>query len=228
MTDGVLVARAAKAAGFPDSQLVTAVAIAYAESSFDENATNRSNRNGSTDYGLWQINSVHDYPELKDGSWKDPKVNAQLAYRVWKSQGWGAWSVYKPTDPVGFARYQAALPAAAVFVAAGVGAGAAASGAGGAVLNQTGSGTTAAGDIKNSAAALAVEPLAVLKWLQDPASWIRISKMAAGMGLLLGGAYLLTRAQIEPYGKKIAETALNVVPIGKVGKVAAVAKGAVG
>jgi len=225
MTDGVLVARAAKAAGFPDPQLVTAVAIAYAESSFNEAAINRSNRDGSTDHGLWQINSVHEYAELKDGSWKYPKVNAQLAYRVWKSQGWGAWSVFKPTDPVGFARYQAAIPAATAFVAAGVGVGAAGAGVGGSILNQAGSGTAAAGDIKNSAAALAVEPLAVLKWLQDPASWIRISKMAAGLGLLLGGAYLLTRVQIEPYGKKIAETALNVVPIGKV---AAIAKGAVG
>src|SRR5690242_4461912 len=100
-TAGADVARYAKRAGFPDGELVTAVAVAFAESTFNEKAVHR-NSDGSTDYGLWQINSVHGFPELSSGAWADPAVNARLAYQVWKSQGWNAWSTHKPSDTLGY------------------------------------------------------------------------------------------------------------------------------
>jgi len=62
-----LAASAALAAGFPAEQLVTAVAIAGAESGYDPAATHL-NSDGSTDYGLWQINSIHTVL-LTQGDW---------------------------------------------------------------------------------------------------------------------------------------------------------------
>ncbi len=83
---------AAAAAGFTGADLDTAVAVAKAESSGNAGATHVNN-NGSTDYGLFQINSVHS-SLLAGKNWQDPTVNAQLAYSVFKSSGWGAWSTY--------------------------------------------------------------------------------------------------------------------------------------
>lgn len=66
-------------------------AIAMAESSGRTNATN-TNTNGTTDYGLWQINSSHGYDASKLLS--DPLYNAKAAVAIEKSQGLGAWTTY--------------------------------------------------------------------------------------------------------------------------------------
>jgi hypothetical protein len=58
LLNGPQVAQAALNADFRSSNLVYAVAIAGAESSYYLDQTN-SNANGTTDYGLWQINSIH-------------------------------------------------------------------------------------------------------------------------------------------------------------------------
>lgn len=89
-----LAASAAQAAGFPAEQLVTAVAIAGAESGYDPTATHL-NTDGSTDYGLWQINSVHAVL-LTQGDWRDPGANARMALSVWQAAGgsWTPWSTF--------------------------------------------------------------------------------------------------------------------------------------
>lgn len=73
----------------------TMVAIALAESGGKTDAVNR-NTNGSTDIGLWQINSVHD-KILPGADRKDPKVNAGLALIVWQQAGkkFTPWVAYK-------------------------------------------------------------------------------------------------------------------------------------
>jgi hypothetical protein len=90
LSDGQIAA-VAKAAGFTD--VTRAVAIALAESGGQTDATNRNN-DGSTDYGLWQINSVH-ADLLRSGTWSNPADNARMAFAVYKSSGWTAWTVYK-------------------------------------------------------------------------------------------------------------------------------------
>lgn len=89
-----LAASAAAAAGFPAEQLPTAVAIAGAESGYDPTATHL-NADGSTDYGLWQINGVH-ADLLTQGDWRDPAANARMAFAVWSAAGrsWTPWSTY--------------------------------------------------------------------------------------------------------------------------------------
>lgn len=70
----------------------TMAAIALAESSGQVGATNK-NSNGTTDRGLWQINSSHSQFNSQQ-LLTDPLYNAQAAVAVFKSQGLTAWSTY--------------------------------------------------------------------------------------------------------------------------------------
>ena len=85
----------AKAAGFPPAELLTATAVALAESGGETTATNK-NTNGSIDYGLWQINTVHG-SLLTQGDKFNPLDNAKMALTVWRGAGnnWTPWTVYK-------------------------------------------------------------------------------------------------------------------------------------
>jgi hypothetical protein len=83
------------AAGFPANEIATATAVALAESGGDTMATNH-NTNGSYDYGLWQINTVHGQL-LNQGNKFNPLDNAKMALTIWSGAGnkWTPWSVYK-------------------------------------------------------------------------------------------------------------------------------------
>lgn len=70
----------------------TMAAIAMAESSGNIGATNQ-NTNGSTDRGLWQINSVHSQFD-PNRLLTDPLYNARAAVAIEKSSGLGAWTTY--------------------------------------------------------------------------------------------------------------------------------------
>lgn len=63
-------------------------AIAMAESGGRSDAVGH-NSNGSTDTGLWQINSVHNVSGMTD-----PIANAKEAVKIYKSQGLKAWTTY--------------------------------------------------------------------------------------------------------------------------------------
>lgn len=52
------------------------------------------NHNGTVDYGLFAINSVHGYNPQKLKS--DPLYNAKAAVAIYKQQGLKAWSTYNP------------------------------------------------------------------------------------------------------------------------------------
>lgn len=81
------------AAGFHGDDVPIAVGVAMAESGGNTGATHR-NTNGSTDYGLFQINSIHS-DVLARGNWRNPVDNAKMAYAVKSSSGWNAWVTYK-------------------------------------------------------------------------------------------------------------------------------------
>lgn len=78
-------------AGGPANVARIMAAIAVAESGGRVNAKHRD-ANGTTDYGLWQINSSHGY-NVKELT-TDPAYNAQAAVAVYRSQGLTAWSTY--------------------------------------------------------------------------------------------------------------------------------------
>jgi hypothetical protein len=66
-------------------------AIAMAESGGNTTATNKDS-NGTTDYGIWQINSSHGYNSQR--LLANPNYNAKAAVAIYKSQGLTAWSTY--------------------------------------------------------------------------------------------------------------------------------------
>lgn len=86
------VAQYAAQAGFKGDALTIALAVAQAESSFKSDAINH-NTNGSTDYGLWQINSIHGYNSSQ--LLGNPLYNAQAAYKISGSgTNWRPWTTY--------------------------------------------------------------------------------------------------------------------------------------
>lgn len=71
-----------------------AYAICEAESGGNPNATGY-NTNGSTDMGLMQVNSIH--ADMVSGdlqSLYDPATNVRIAYAIYQSAGWRAWSTF--------------------------------------------------------------------------------------------------------------------------------------
>ena len=209
MLSAVDVVNAAHAGGFPDGELVTAVAIAYAESSWDPNATHH-NSDGSTDYGLWQINSVHNFPELTNGQWKDPATNARLAYQVYQGQGWGAWSTHNPTsDPIGYARYIGEIPYAQAAVKS-------------ANLSSAVGAAVGAAGTANSSLSLLKEPLAVLNFLEQGSTWVRFSKLAIGGLIIVAAAFVVIQGVVAPASVQAAGSL--VTGAGRVKNIAASAK----
>lgn len=70
----------------------TAVAIANCESGLNPNAYNPNNPNGSTDGGLWQINSVHNETLVEKGLSKwDPEDATEYARMLYDEHGWRPW-----------------------------------------------------------------------------------------------------------------------------------------
>ena len=81
----------ARYGGWRGADLVTAVAVALAESGGDP-SVNAPGREDSR--GLWQINSVHFGRFDKDRLY-DPHYNAEAAYKIWRGRpSWADWSVH--------------------------------------------------------------------------------------------------------------------------------------
>ncbi|WDL95714.1 transglycosylase SLT domain-containing protein [Alicyclobacillus sp. ALC3] len=82
------VAHYAYEAGFRGRALVTAVAIAKAESTFNTAAVNPND----TCYGLWQVSTIHDKPPL---ALMNPSFNAKMAYQISEGgRNWDPWTTY--------------------------------------------------------------------------------------------------------------------------------------
>lgn len=87
-------AAAAKLAGFADADLETAVAISGQETSGNTWVVGGPNKNGTYDFGAWQINTVHKikHPEwftaTTDGTnWANHADNARMAFTVYTEAG---------------------------------------------------------------------------------------------------------------------------------------------
>lgn len=98
------IVQAARNAGFSGDDLVTAVAIAYAESGGNRYSYNpesayfaRHNIDGTNlgSYGLWQI-FLYAHPEFNDWDLYDPEMNAKAAYSVYQAAGntFTPWSTF--------------------------------------------------------------------------------------------------------------------------------------
>jgi lysozyme-like protein len=109
------IATVARNAGFTGGNVATAVAVGLAESGGQTDVTH-VNSDGSTDYGVWQINSVHT-TVLASGSWANPSDNARMAFTVSGGTNWQPWSTYNSGAYLAYlarARVAAAMPDAPV------------------------------------------------------------------------------------------------------------------
>ena len=79
--------------GLAKDQVPLIVAIVRAESGGRPDAMN-SNKNGSRDWGLFQINDVN-WQGQPAATRLDPAANTAKAFEVYKRQGLGAWVAYK-------------------------------------------------------------------------------------------------------------------------------------
>jgi len=93
----------ARLAGFGGQNLVTAIAVALAESGGYPLATNYNPGSHSTDLGLWQINDYYNKAALALGDWRLPRDNARMAMHAYRGRaqwdqgpggGWRDWSAY--------------------------------------------------------------------------------------------------------------------------------------
>jgi hypothetical protein len=169
--------------------LRTAVAVSFAENGrHDTNATNH-NADGSTDYGLWQINSVHG---IDPKTLFDPQGNAKAAYSI-SSQGrnWQPWTTYNSN------KYAASLPAAQAAITtmnAKGGANAVAKGIHG---SEGGSGSSFTSDVGGALSSL--NPLnAIGGWVGDLKNLVadyvlRAAQMIGGIILMLIGLFLIAK-----------------------------------
>jgi hypothetical protein len=199
---GAQVARYAYAAGFHDSQLVTAVAVSFAENgSHDTRAVNH-NSDGSTDSGLWQINSVHRIPQSQ---LFDPARNAQAAWDI-SHQGndFTAWTTYNS----GASGNQENAAIAAIDAANISGQGSA-----GGITGAVGS---AGNTLHNAETNL--NPLAwgaalakFLATIADRGFWIRVLEIVGGLLLGFGGLVMLAKA--SGAGDAVAGVAAKAAPL---------------
>lgn len=90
------IAQYASDAGFTGDDLVTAVAIALAESGGDPKANGDTQLTPGGSIGLWQINLAA-HPEYAGVDLTDPVENAQAAFHVYQqaSYSFTPWSTFK-------------------------------------------------------------------------------------------------------------------------------------
>lgn len=176
-------------AGFPADQAPTAAAIALAESSGNAGASH-VNSNGSTDYGLWEINSVHG-ALLAGKNWRDPVVNAQMAFRVWSDAGrkWSPWSTYKSGA---YTKYLNGNAPATGSAGAGGALGSASGTISGGITDPF-AGVTAALDGIGSSFQSVAGIATMASKLALPQTWVRIMSGVFGAVLLGFGLVMLAR-----------------------------------
>jgi Lysozyme like domain len=85
----------AQNAGFQGDDLITAIAVALAESSGNPNANGDLTITPGGSVGLWQIN-LKAHPEFAGEDLTDPQTNANAAYSVYQAAGnsFSPWSTY--------------------------------------------------------------------------------------------------------------------------------------
>jgi hypothetical protein len=90
------IAQVAANAGFTGNDLITAVAVALAESSGNPGVVGDLSLTPGGSVGLWQIN-LKAHPDLAGMNLTDPQVNANAAYTVYQQAGnsFNPWSTFK-------------------------------------------------------------------------------------------------------------------------------------
>lgn len=175
-------------AGGKPSAAPTAAAVAMAESHGNPNATNQNN-NGTTDRGLWQINSIH-------GSLStfDPLANAKAAVQISNNgTDWHPWTTFQHNKQQPYmAQATALLPHVEADIK-GLTPPSNNGGLGIPGLDQAAGAITGALDTVSSAGR-GLE--AIVNFLTNPTYWLRIGEVIAGAVLIAMGLRAMTGASV--------------------------------
>jgi hypothetical protein len=183
-------------AGWPAVMIPQMIAIGLAESGLRVDAVSPKNRNGTTDRGWLQINSVHGYDAGKLTS--DPVYTAAAGLNIWKSQGLRAWSTYNSgkAGPTVVARVADGLKkfpnvkpidnpgngpdlSPGELVQAGSGA-----------VDAVTAGAKGVGDLVGA--------------VTNRHTWVRVVEVVAGLGMVVAGGVLLSKGTVQAAGKAVA------------------------
>ena len=192
------IATAMRKAGWPESAIPIGVAIAFAESGGNPKAVNHANRNGSSDYGLFQINTVHG-SLLKQGDWRDPVDNAKMALKVYRDAGnkWTPWSTYNHGSYKKFYKPGVKYGTAALTERS---------------TDPTTDPTTDPNDTTAGAATSSLgAPFFTLGYIGDQAFWRRFAIGLLAVLLIIIGVWIVFR---EPLSS-VAKGLVNVTPQGR-------------
>lgn len=169
--------------------LERSLAVVLAESSGNPNAVSYT----GCCHGLWQINT--NSTTKTAAQLKDPKTNAQEAFRLWSSRGWQPWNSSRGGQLL---RGPEARASAATWHASpGVGA----QGTGGAVGEAVGAVPGLSGAIQATEQARA--------WITTPANIGRLAVGVIGVFVVIAGFVLL----VAPVAEKAVNTAAKVKPL---------------
>jgi hypothetical protein len=201
MPDMFTVAGWARDAGLRGSAVITAVAIASAESDLGPDKVGDTALQDATwgpSIGLWQIRSlkaekgkgtIRDADKLKD-----PMSNAKAMVSISKNgTDWSPWSVTHPSDLIGYTRYMAALATAKVALATfdtGQPASDSSGGSSGGLLDPVAQLGGVIGDAVDA-------PVRLIKWVTDPGTVLRLVYGVTGVALVLIGATMIARPAVS-------------------------------
>jgi Lysozyme like domain len=189
------IAQYAYNAGFRGKDLSVAVAVSKAENRTSDPSATHRNANGTTDTGLWQINSSN-YPV---DAMKDPTANARAAYVLaHNARGWRNWTTYNAGIYLLWLP-QAEVAAQRVEHLGGAGAIAAEAGT---HVPGLGSGTENIGQAGLSGLSALPETFnRVGAWISNPDNWERVLYVIVGGGLILVAISNIAKPVTEPIVK---------------------------
>jgi hypothetical protein len=183
------VAGYARAAGFPDSEIPMAVAVAELESGRQPARVGMIDHD---DLGLMQINARY-HPEVRQINWKDPGQNMRLAFTIWQHGGWRQWHT------AGAATLLSKTPAFTSTVKGSLGLIGQAVDAGSQAVD-------AAVAPAKAALQLAEMGARVGTFFMDPRNWERILFVLIGATVIIVG----TAVVIRPYTEPAVKTGMKV------------------
>ena len=211
------VAAAAYAGGFRGNDIIDAVAVAYAESSWDPNNKN------SCCHGLWQIN-IGAHPGMSANVY-DPIQNAKYAYTIFRAAG-NKWCATgkppngcNPWQGYGNSNYKSARPKAIegyMSAMTKINNGQTPQSIVGSNTPSIPGGLPSPGEAASSLAGITPFVTTINRighWITDPDNLMRIFKVLTGGVVIIVGAAIMMDKQI-----------MSVVPAGRIAKAA---KGAV-
>lgn len=194
----------AKSSGFTGDDVAIAVAVALAESGGRYAAVSPPNFNGTRDYGLWQINSVHAQLFAQYPTWWDAS-NGKMAKDVHARQGWRAWTTYNT------GAYLLFLPRGKAAAGAAPDAGTISADDPAANYNTQFSLAAPLVDIGNVFRAGFQPLVAASQWIGNADNWVRVAQVVLGVALVVGGITIVAR----PIAEQVAPVAGAVMKKGK-------------